>query len=258
MDAMIFAAGLGTRLLPLTRDVPKALVDIGGITILEHVARRLVAAGADRLIINTHPHPEQIRAFVAARNGFGVDVVFSHEPDAPLDTAGGVRRAASLFRGDQAFFMHNCDVFSDVDLRALYGVHGAAGDGRIATLAVLPPTAERFLIFDDAGLCGFGPRGGGDPVHVRPPEGVACRRDFTGIHVAQPALLETLTADSSPSIISHYLHLSRRGVRVERQDQPAAEWIDIGSPEKLAAVRRHYRDRPAVASRAPGRRDGAA
>lgn len=240
MDAMIFAAGLGTRLRPLTNDVPKALVEVGGMPMLEHVARRLIDAGADRLIINTHPHPERILEFVQERDGFGVAVLFSHEPDAPLDTAGGIRHARHHFRGHEPFFLHNCDVFSDVDLRALHDAHTSADDDRIATLAVLPPSAERFLIFDADGLCGFAPRGAEDPVHVREPQPPQFRRDFTGIHVCDPRLLDTLGEDSAPSIIMHYLSLARTGERVGRHDQLSASWIDIGTHDKLAAARRLY------------------
>jgi MurNAc alpha-1-phosphate uridylyltransferase len=250
MDAMIFAAGLGTRLRPLTHDVPKALVDIGGMPILEHVARRLVDAGADRLIINTHPHADLIRALVRDRDGFGVEVLFSHEPHAPLDTAGGLRHARHLFRADAPFLLHNCDVYSDVDLEALHDAHVSAADDRLATLAVLPPGPERFLIFDEDGLCGFGPRGGGEPVHLRPPLGVEHRRDFAGIHVCEPALLRTLDDDAAPSIVMHYLHLARTDSRIARHDQLAARWIDIGSPEKLAIARRMHTDGAARPDRA--------
>ncbi|HEX2168122.1 MAG TPA: sugar phosphate nucleotidyltransferase [Longimicrobiales bacterium] len=242
MDAMIFAAGLGTRLRPLTNDVPKALVEIGGIPILEHVARRLIAAGADRLIINTHPHPEMIRSFVEERDGFGVEVLFSHEPDGPLDTAGGIRHARSLFRADAPFFLHNCDVFSNIDLRALYDAHVGARDDRMATLAVLPPSAERYLIFDRAGLCGFGPRGGGEPVRVREPDPPEHHRDFSGIHVCDPGLLETLDAEAAPSVIMHYLALARAGSRIERHDQLSAQWVDIGTHDKLAEAQRLHAD----------------
>src|SRR5919109_2511750 len=107
MDAMIFAAGRGTRLQPLTHELPKALIEIGGVPMLERVARRLVAAGADRLVINTHPFPEQIVEFVREREGFGVEVHFSHEPDEPLETGGGLRQAAPLFRRDAPFLLHN-------------------------------------------------------------------------------------------------------------------------------------------------------
>jgi NDP-sugar pyrophosphorylase family protein len=243
MDAMIFAAGLGTRLRPLTDELPKALVEVGGSPILELVARRLVAAGADRLIINTHPYPELIRAFVREHDDFGIDVVFSHEPDRPLDTAGGLRHARHLFRGDAPFFLHNCDVISDIDLRALHDAHIAAHDGRLATLAVLPASPERFLVFDDRGLCGFAPRGGSTAEIIRPQAGATRPRDFTGIHVCEPALLDSLDADAPPSIIMHYLRLARGGAVIAPFDQLDAHWIDIGTHEKLAAARRHLADR---------------
>src|SRR5688572_1445040 len=120
VEAMIFAAGLGTRLRPLTLSRPKALVEVGGVTMLERVARRLVAAGVDHIVINTHPFPAQIEALVSERNGFGAKVSFSPEPDGPLDTAGGLQRAAHLFRADGPIFLHNCDVLSSFDLGALY------------------------------------------------------------------------------------------------------------------------------------------
>ena len=232
MDAMIFAAGLGTRLRPLTDDRPKALVEIGGVPILEIVARRLIAAGADRLIINTHWHGGMIADFVHAKGGFGVDVRISHEPDAPLDTGGGLACAATHFRRDKPFLLHNCDVISDVDLEGLYAAH-VAGDA-IATLAVLPPSPERYLAFDDAGLCGYGPRGGGDQVLCREVNGTVQRFDFTGIHAASPALLDSLPPTGSYSIMDHYLRLARAGTPVKPWLQPDAHWIDIGTHEKLA------------------------
>src|SRR5690606_21301846 len=118
------------------------------------------------------------------------------------------------------FFLHNCDVYSDIDLRALYDVHESATDGRIATLAVVPPADERFLLFDERGLCGYGPRGGGEPVQVREPGARLRRCGFTGIHVASPELLDTLSPDSAPSIVMHYLALARSGVRVASHDPP--------------------------------------
>jgi NDP-sugar pyrophosphorylase family protein len=236
MDAMIFAAGLGTRLRPLTDDRPKALVDVAGTPVIERVARRLIQAGADRLIINTHHFAERIAELVRAVNGFGVEVHLSHEPGAPLDTGGGLQHAAHLFRRDAPFFLHNCDVLSDIDLSALYRTHlddGAA----IATLAVLPPHPERYLVFDDDGLCGYGPRGGGPDVVARPVRGTALHRHFTGVHVASPALLDSLDGAGAYSIVNHYIALARRGSRIGRYEQPGAWWTDIGSHDALAAAR---------------------
>jgi NDP-sugar pyrophosphorylase family protein len=239
MDAMIFAAGRGTRLRPLTNDRPKALVEVAGITVLERVARRLIAAGADRLIINTHHFAERIEDLVRRSDGFGVEVHLSHETDAPLDTGGGLQRAASLFRGDAPFFLHNCDVLSDFDLRALYDAHSAADDA-LATLAVMPARAERYIIFDDDGLAGYAPRGGGDDVLVRPLQGAPRHFHFTGIHVASPALLRSLAAPGTFSIVMHYVGLAREGHRIAFREQPGASWTDIGSHEALEEARRIY------------------
>jgi NDP-sugar pyrophosphorylase family protein len=252
MDAMIFAAGLGTRLRPLTNELPKALVDVAGAPVLEHVARRLIDAGADRLIINAHHFADRIEDFVRARDGFGVDVRISHEPTAPLDTGGGLLHAARHFRRDAPFFLHNCDVLSDIDLRALYAAHvdavsgepagsGGRAAGAMATLAVLPPFPERYLVFDEEGLCGYAPRGGGDEVLVREPSGEPARRHFTGVHVASPALLDSLSGDGAFSIINAYVALVRSGRRIARYEQPGAWWTDIGSHEELAAARDRLR-----------------
>lgn len=239
MDAMIFAAGLGTRLRPITNEIPKALVEVAGRPVLERVAHRLIAAGADRLVINTHHFAERIHELVRARDGFGVEVHISDEPDGPLDTGGGLARAARHFRRDRPFFLHNCDVLSDIDLRALLAQH-RSGDA-LATLAVLPPLAERYLVFDDDGLCGFAPRGSGDATHVRPLRGATAHHHFSGVHVASPALLDTLPdtlpAEGAFSIINHYLALVRSGSRIGRYEQPGAWWTDIGTHEELAAAR---------------------
>src|SRR5687767_13305106 len=234
MDAMIFAAGRGTRLQPLTHERPKALIEVDGKPMLEHVARRLVAAGVDRLIINTHPFPEQVVGFVRERDGFGVEVHFSHEPDEPLETGGGLRQAAPLFRRDAPFFLHNCDVLSEIDLPALYAAHDGAA---LATLAVLPPAAQRYLIFDAVGLCGYAPRSGGADVLVREPVHETRRREFAGIHVVSPTLLDMLPPLRVFSIISLYLTLAASGARIETYEPETARWIDIGSPDALARAR---------------------
>jgi NDP-sugar pyrophosphorylase family protein len=238
MDAMIFAAGLGTRLRPLTNDRPKALVELGGMTMLERVARRVIEAGADRIIINTHHFPERIEELVRDRQGFGVEVRLSHEAGHPLDTAGGLQHAAHLFRRDRPILLHNCDVVSDLDLRALHDAHQATD--AMATLAVLAPSPERYLIFDDRGFLGYAPRTGGDDVHARRAVGEVVRRDFTGIHVVSAELLDTLAYEEPYSIILHYLRLTREGTRVGRYEQQGVRWIDIGTHEQLEQATRLF------------------
>ncbi len=236
MDAMILAAGLGTRLRPLTEVRPKALVEVGGTAMLERVARRLVAAGADRLIINTHPFADRMRAFVGEKEGFGAEVHFSHEAGRPLETGGGLKRAAPLFRKEAPFFLHNVDVWTDLDLRALYAAH--AEGSALATLAVRPAATHRYLLFDAEGrLCGYGRRADGEPVQVRPPQGAVRRLDFCGVHVVDPRLFAQMTETGAFSIITTYLRLAREGHRITCFHTDAA-CTDIGTPERLAAARR--------------------
>lgn len=239
MDAMILAAGLGTRLRPLTDDTPKPLLRVGGVPLLERIARRLVAAGADRLIINTHHHAAQIRRFVAEHDGFGVDVRFSDEPDEPLDTGGGLWQAREHFRRDVPFFLHNGDILTDAQLPELYRVHD---DGHaLATLAVRPPQANRYLIFDEHGLLGYSPRGGGVERMVRQAGQCIERADFAGIHVIAPRIFDMISERGIFSIIDVYLRLARAGERVAAHTVDGV-WLDIGTPDRLAEADRVARN----------------
>ena len=147
---MILAAGLGTRLRPITDHTPKVLVEVGGLKILERIAWRLVAAGADRRIVNAHRHADRIEAAAATLAGeVDVEVRISVEKEQPLDTGGGLLHAEPLFRKDAPFFLHNGDIVTDIDLTALYEAHGGE---RIATLAVGRRETSRHLLFDEGGL----------------------------------------------------------------------------------------------------------
>jgi N-acetyl-alpha-D-muramate 1-phosphate uridylyltransferase len=233
MDAMILAAGLGTRLGDITRHMPKALVDVGGgVTPLDHVARRLLEAGADRLIINVHHHADRIVEHVAARGGWGVDVVISREDDAPLETGGGVLHAAPLFRGDGPFLLHNADVITAVDLRALYAAHVASG--ALATLAVHERSTSRYLLFEDGRLAG---RAHADDA-VQPGR---LRRAFAGIHVVEPRLFGLLEERGAFSIMDAYLRLAAAGHPIAGHDVTGATWLEVGTPERLEAARRALR-----------------
>jgi NDP-sugar pyrophosphorylase family protein len=234
MDAMILAAGLGTRLRPLTNDLPKALVPVGDRPMLEHVARRLLAAGATRLVVNVHHHADQIKRFLDARGGFGVEVFVSEEPEERLETGGGLKHAERFFTKDAPFFIHNADVFTDIDLRALYAAHTASG--ALATLACRPAETPRHLVFDDGGLCGYGLAGGREHL-IREPEGGPERLDFCGIHVLSPEIFDRMTETGVFSIITTYLRLSREGARILPYRADGATWIDIGSFERLEEAR---------------------
>jgi NDP-sugar pyrophosphorylase family protein len=245
MDAMILAAGLGTRLGPLTQDTPKALVDVAGVPALERVAQRLIAAGADRLIINLHHHADAIVEFVAARNSFGVDVVFSREEGAPLETGGGLLCAAPLFRRTAPFLLHNVDVLCDADLGALLASHGARNEAQdatrdLATLAVSRRETTRYLIFDDAGLVGRLNARTGERTLVRRERGVSTPLAFAGIHAISPAIFDLIIERGAFSILDVYLRLAAEGHRIGAHDIGAARWLEIGNPERLQEARRAF------------------
>jgi NDP-sugar pyrophosphorylase family protein len=235
---MILAAGLGTRLGELTRDIPKALIDVGGITVLERVATRLIEAGADHLIINVHHHAELIMDFVRGNADFGVNVSFSREIDAPLETGGGLLHAAPLFRRDSSFFLHNVDVLCDLDLGAMFTAHVHAG--ALATLAVSRRQSSRYLLFDEQGLCGrMDSRAGGHAeVHADCIDPIPLA--FAGIHVISPAILDRITETGAFSIIDTYLRLAAEGRPIGRFDIGGARWLEIGSAERLAEARRAF------------------
>ena len=238
MDAMILAAGVGSRLGAITRDQPKALVSVGGVTVLEHVARRLLAAGADRLIINVHHFAEQIVDFVRQHHGFGVEVQFSLEAEVPLETGGGLLQATPLFRRDAPFFMHNVDVLSHLDLTRLYARHQESG--ALATLAVQQRESSRYLLFDEHGLCGRLDRRRVSAAELHATAQEVRHYAFAGVHVVSPALLERIPERGRFSIIDVYLRLAGEGAHIAAFDIGRARWLEIGSPERLAEARAAY------------------
>ena len=241
MDAMILAAGLGTRLRPLTDHTPKALIDVAGVPIIERVARRLIAAGADRLIVNTAHLAQKIEDYVASRDGFGVEYVFSREDPGPLETGGALLAAAEHFRGDAPFFLHNADILSDIPLGEMYAAHRDAGDP-LATVAVLDRPTTRKMLFDHAGLLGRTDETKGLDLRVRPPAGEVRAIPFAGIHVLSPRIFGLLTERGAFSILDPYLRLTAAGERILPFRVDGHTWIDIGRPEQLEEARRRFAD----------------
>jgi N-acetyl-alpha-D-muramate 1-phosphate uridylyltransferase len=229
MDAMILAAGLGTRLRPLTHDVPKALVPVAGVPVLDRVARNVVAAGADRIVVNVSPHAGMIRDHIRQVDGWGVEVLVSEEPGGPLETGGGIRKAAPLFRGDRLILVHNADILTDLDLSSLLAAHD--GDA-LATLAVRPAKSARYLVFDDHGLVGY-PVDGEDRL-ARERVGKERRLDFLGVQVVSPRLLELFQEEGKFSIFTPYMRLVRQGETISAHNVgDDVRWTDIGTHEEL-------------------------
>lgn len=231
MKAMVFAAGRGTRLKPHTDTRPKALVEIGGVTLLELVLRRLVAAGVSEVVVNLHYLGEQIPAFVEKHGRFGLRrVEYSAEPEL-LDTGGGLKEAAWFFDDGRPFLVHNVDVLSDIDLRALQAEH--LRSGALATLAALPRPTARPLFFDTANhLVGRRSPTTGD-TFVRAPQGDAVPLGFCGIQMVSPAIFPKITETGVFPIIACYLRLAGHGEPINAYRADGARWRDCGRPEDL-------------------------
>lgn len=147
MKALIFAAGLGTRLKPLTDMIPKAMVPIDGRPLLAHVIEKLKDAGSKEIIINVHHFPDQIIEYVRSQHSFDIRIEFSDERDNLLDTGAGIRKAAHFFDDGQAFLVHNVDILSNLKIKELYEYH--LKSHALATLAVGDRKTSRYLLFDN-------------------------------------------------------------------------------------------------------------
>ncbi len=229
---MILAAGVGERLRPLTQHAPKALVEVAGVPMLERVARRLIDAGADRLVINVHHHADQIEEYVRRKGSFGVEVRFSPEEGAPLETGGGLLAAAPLFERGQPFLLHNVDVISDADLAAMYGAH--AESRPLATLAVNRRETTRPLLVDEHGFRGLANLRTGWRAEARSGVGRTEEIGFAGIHVLSPEIFELMTERGRFSIMEVYLRLAEEGHAIETFDMSDALWLEVGDPVRLA------------------------
>lgn len=234
MKAMILAAGFGTRLGAITERTPKCLVEAGGKSMLEHVVDRLRAVGISTVVINLHHLAEQVRSFVAARNGFGLDVIFSYEPEI-LGTGGALRKAAQFFVGDDVL-VHNADIYSDIALDGLILAH--QNTNATATLAVMERPNSRPLLFDSANnLVGWENVAKGTGERIR--EGDVTRLAFSGIHVISSRLIPYIErgGEGAFSVITAYLDAARSGERILAHRVDSSLWIDVGTPDKLEQLR---------------------
>ena len=236
--AMILAAGLGTRLRPLTDSRPKALVEVSGRTLLEITLGRLRQFGVREVIINVHHFAEMISDYLEANDNFGMRVELSHETDL-LDTGGGLKKAAWFFledphQLDEPFILHNVDVISTVDLANVVQCHN---DRRaLATLAVQRQETPRHLLFDEQDqLCGWRSTPDGSEKLVGNPERSQAF-GFTGIHVISPRMFSMITEEGTFSIIDAYLDLAARNCRILAYRADAYSWQDVGSPESLSSA----------------------
>ena len=233
MKAMILAAGLGTRLRPLTDTRPKALVEVAGRTLLEITLARLSSLGVSEVIINVHHFADMILDYLKVHNNFGLHIEISREEQL-LDTGGGLKKASWFFLQDSAcldepFILHNVDVISTIDFRRMLALHNAKH--ALATMAVQRRRSSRQLLFDsDLHLCGRQILQEQEIVRPSPrPQPFA----FSGIHIISPRLLPLMQQEAAFSIIDTYLNLSARGENIVAFPADDAYWRDLGRPADL-------------------------
>jgi len=236
MKAMILAAGLGTRLRPLTGDRPKALVEVGGRTLLEITLSRLRTFGIREVIINVHHFADMVVEYLKANNNFGMYIEVSPEEEL-LDTGGGLKRASYFFlensgRLEEPFILHNVDVISTIDLGRMVQFHTERQ--ALATLAVQKRETSRYLLFDEQRqLCGRQAGRDQAPELVRPSQQVQALA-FSGIHVISTRLLSMMTEKGAFSIIPTYLRLAGLGEKILAFRADKYYWRDLGRPENVA------------------------
>ncbi|MCQ2253099.1 MAG: nucleotidyltransferase family protein [Bacteroidales bacterium] len=231
MVAMIFAAGLGTRLAPLTDHKPKALVKFMKKTMLENVAEKLVQSGCDKLVINVHHHAGMMKYFIADHKFGAREVWVSDESDCLLDTGGGMLKAKDLLCQEDNFILYNVDVACDIDIRDLYKHHIESGN--LATLAVKDRPSTRNLIFDgDMQLCAWKNHTTGETKVSRPFSENCCKAlAFSGISVVSSRIFPLITESGKFSITNLFLRLAachKIGGYIHE-----GLWADLGTTEKL-------------------------
>jgi NDP-sugar pyrophosphorylase family protein len=235
---MVLAAGMGTRLRPLTNDRPKALVEVAGRTLLEITLNRLRHFGVSEVIINLYHFADVVQSYLKANQNFGLQIEISREDECLLDTGGGLKKAAHFFqRGpgkEEQFFVHNVDVISDIDLTKMLRYH--IEKKALATLAVQKRETSRYLLFDDSlELCGrrTGKEGQAQLVRSTPdPQALA----FSGIHVISPRFLNMMTEQGAFSIIDTYLRVAGAGEKISGFRADEYYWRDLGKAEHIATA----------------------
>ncbi len=226
MKAMIFAAGLGTRLRPLTNDKPKALVEYQGKPLLQHIIEKLKFYGFDEIVVNVHHFADMIKDFLKKNDFFGVHLSISDESDQLLETGGGLFKAREFLDGNEPFLVHNVDIITELDLGKLFH---AFDDRSIAMLAVQNRPANRKLIFSHVNglLCGWRNLKTGEQIIARKNCPQPREFAFSGVHVVSPRIFDFLW-QGKYSITTAYLKIARTEP-ITFYDHTGDMWKDMGT-----------------------------
>ena len=231
MKAMVLAAGLGTRLRPITESRPKALVEVGGRTLLEITLARLRRFGIRDVIVNAHYFADMLVDYLRAHANFGMHIEVSRE-DVLLDTGGGLKKAAWFFADETAgpFLLHNVDVISTIDFSKMMQFHSE--NRALATLAVQKRETNRYLLFDDQ-LQLYGRHSANQQDELARPAANSEALAFSGIHVISPRIFPLMKEEGVFSIITTYLRLAGEGEKILGFRADPYYWRDLGRPSDL-------------------------
>lgn len=244
MKAMIFAAGIGKRLQPISEHTPKALVKLGEKPMLQLVAEKLIRAGATRIIINIHHHPEKIQQFISQLHYPEVEFIISDETRQLLDTGGGLLKARPFLEGTEPIILHNVDVLSDIDLTAMLDFHKRTN--ALASLAATRRKTSRYFLWDEDRLAGWENTSTGQMIISNPQPGQRLERwAFSGIHIISSELLGLITETGVFTINNVYLRLAKENKIMVFEHNPS-NWADIGTPEKLENARKLFEMNPGI------------
>ncbi len=228
---MIFAAGLGTRLKPHTETLPKALVPVAGIPMLEILIKHLHKNGINDMIINVHHFAEQVISFLKKNNNFGANISISDESDLLLDTGGGLKKTSWFFDDKKPFLVQNVDVISDINYKEMLKAH--LDSGSFATIAVSNRKTSRYFLFDDRmRLCGWENTSTGEIKIVSHVTQNLNRFAFSGIHIINPEIFTLISQKGKFSIVDTYLELAST-LKISGFAHNPENWVDMGKPDEL-------------------------
>ena len=240
VKALLFAAGLGTRLKEQTQSKPKALVDLAGKPLLRHAIEYLKQFGISDITINVFHFAEQVISYLEENNNFGINIQISDERDQLLDTGGGLKKAAVFLKGTEPILIYNADVISNLDLNIVLKYHQEQKS--LATLVVRSRETSRYLMFDpNLHLTGWKNFNSGE-TRISREESFAFSQPFafSGIHIIQPELLDMITEEGKFPIMDLYLRLAKTQAIKAFVDQSDL-WMDLGKPEQLHAAEKLFR-----------------
>ena len=228
--AMVFAAGLGTRLKPITNNKPKALAEINHIPLLDIIIRRLIQFGFHDIVVNVHHFSDQVVQFIRQKNNFGVNIMISDESDLLLDTGGGLQKARLFLAGKSPILLHNVDILTNLDYSKMEEYH--LQQNALATVAVRNRRSSRYLLFDeDNQLCGW-ENTLTHEVKLPVPTVPLINLAFSGIHFVSPDIFTHLHDTGPYSVITKYLDLAVSS-KIMGYIHNDDFWMDLGKPEHL-------------------------